>query len=58
MSGFQWQCISCGTQKDGVLNCKPDVCICGSTDFEPVEPTELIDDRKENEHDLDYLAGS
>lgn len=51
-----WRCTNCGHQMDGVLNCKPDLCpVCGNTDFEP-NVGEVIDDRKENEHDHDYLC--
>ena len=54
---YEWQCTNCGHQLDGYLHGKPDLCPeCGGTDFKRLSG-EPIDDRKENEHDFDYLAG-
>ena len=51
-------CLSCGHQMDGdVMHNKPEICpVCGCCEFREL-PGEPVDDRKENEHDFDYLAG-
>jgi len=59
MSDYDFQC-SCGAKFDGDVfhdppeNCPE--CAAPKSEFEPIEP-ERVDDRKENEHDFDYLAG-
>jgi len=53
-----YQCLLCGETFNGVLHTKPEQCPeCGGPEDEIV-PIELeeVNDRKENEHDFDYLC--
>ena len=55
----EWQCLLCGATFDGVLHTKPEKCPeCGGPENEiaPTEFKEEVNDRKENEHDFDYLC--
>ena len=56
MSDYEWQCKNCGHQLDGYLNYKPDMCVCGGTDFEDAELAEEreAEDRAINAED-EYL---
>ena len=57
MSGYEWQCFSCGHQTDGYLHYRPDsCCMCGGTIFESADKAEKreSENRAINKHD-DYL---
>jgi len=59
MTDYDFKCKFCGDKIDGTMpfHDKPEKCSqCSCVDFEELLD-EPIDDKKENEHDFDYLAG-